>query len=130
MIVVNFAHPLTQEHIAQIESLAGQGVDRLVDLQVQFDHSRSFSSQLAYLIDRSDLSTVTLQTSVVIVNLPSLSPIAALVLADLHGRMGFFPPIIRLCPVEGCLPPRFEVAEIVNLQAVRDRARGKRYRNA
>jgi hypothetical protein len=48
-------------------------------------------------------------------------------LAELHGRMGYFPPILRLRPVEGAIPPRFEVAEIINLQALRDAARKERY---
>ena len=47
-------------------------------------------------------------------------------LAELHGRLGYFPPVLRLRPVEGALPPRFEVAEILNLQDVRDAARAKR----
>ncbi len=37
--------------------------------------------------------------------------------------MGYFPACIRLRPVPESLPPRFEVAEILNLQAVRDAAR-------
>jgi hypothetical protein len=41
--------------------------------------------------------------------------------------MGYFPPVLRLRPVAGSVPPQFEVAEILNLQAVRDRARGSRY---
>jgi hypothetical protein len=40
--------------------------------------------------------------------------------------MGYFPPIVRLKPVAGALPPRYEVAEVINLQGVRDTARKKR----
>jgi hypothetical protein len=58
--------------------------------------------------------------------MPSLSIIAATLLAELHGRMGYFPTVVRMRPVAGSTPPRFEVAEIVNLQDVRDEARGKR----
>ena len=47
-------------------------------------------------------------------------------LAELHGRMGYYPPVVRLRPVPDSLPPRYEVAEILNLQAVRDDARRKR----
>jgi hypothetical protein len=48
------------------------------------------------------------------------------VLAELHGRMGYFPPVLRLRPVEQALPPRYELAEVINLQAVRDSARKER----
>jgi hypothetical protein len=47
-------------------------------------------------------------------------------LAELHGRCGYFPAAVRLRPVPDSVPPRFEVAEIVNLQAVREKARGRR----
>jgi hypothetical protein len=40
--------------------------------------------------------------------------------------MGYFPPLARLRPVEGSLPPRYEVAEVINLQQVRDAARRRR----
>jgi hypothetical protein len=40
--------------------------------------------------------------------------------------MGYFPPIIRLRPLN-TVPPRYEVAEILNLNAVREAARARRY---
>ncbi len=49
-----------------------------------------------------------------------------LLLAELHGRMGYFPSILRLRPVRDSLPPAFEIAEILNLQALRDRARQRK----
>jgi hypothetical protein len=72
------------------------------------------------------LSSEELQTKPILVNLPSLNTIAALLLAELHGRMGYFPPVLRLRPVSGVTPPRFEAAEIINLQEIRDSARKQR----
>jgi len=43
----------------------------------------------------------------ILVNTPSLNFITAMLLAKLHGRMGYFPPIIRLRPANGSLPPRY-----------------------
>jgi hypothetical protein len=40
--------------------------------------------------------------------------------------MGYFPACLRLRPVAGARPPRYEVAELLDLQAMRDAARGKR----
>jgi len=40
--------------------------------------------------------------------------------------MGYFPSIIRLTPVEGSTPTRYEVAELLNLEMVRGEARRKR----
>jgi hypothetical protein len=60
------------------------------------------------------------------VNPPGLAPATAALLAELHGRMGYFPSILRLRPVSGTTPTRYEVAEIINLQALRDAARLQR----
>ena len=82
---------------------------------------------LQALIARVELSPQAWQTAAILVNLPSYNYISALLLAELHGRMGYFPPVIRMKPVENALPPRFEVAEIINLQAIRDAARKERF---
>ena len=127
MILLNFSHPLTPAQIAQVEALAGQPVTRLVDLPVQFDPEQPFLSQLHLLMERLDVSPAAFQSEAVLVNLPSLNFIAGLALAELHGRMGYFPPVLRLRPTAGSLPPRYEVAEILNLQDVRDQARRSRH---
>jgi hypothetical protein len=127
MILLNFSHPLTSDQVVQVEALSQQKIDRVLELPVQFDNDLPFFSQLQELMTRLQLSAETLQTEPILVNPPSLNFITALLLAELHGRMGYFPPILRLRPETDSLPPRYEVAEIINLQAVRDRARKKRY---
>ena len=52
--------------------------------------------------------------------------VAALVMAELHGRCGYFPAVLRLKPVSDTTPLQFTVAEVVNLQVVRDAARHTR----
>ncbi|MDW8106645.1 MAG: CRISPR-associated protein Csx15 [Armatimonadota bacterium] len=126
MTLLNFAHPITDEQKAQIERLVGQPIQRVIELPVQFDHARGFHEQVLELLERVGLSATEWQTTPLLVNLPSLSVIAATLLAELHGRMGYFPPVVRLRPVEGAVPPRFEVAEILNLQQIRDTARAQR----
>lgn len=98
----------------------------LKEVPVQLDHARGFHEQVLELLERVGLSATEWQTTPLLVNLPSLSVIAATLRAELHGRMGYFPPVIRLRPVEGAVPPRFEVAEILNLQHIRDTARAQR----
>ena len=127
MILLNFSHPLTPEQLAQVEALAAQPVTQTIDLPVQFDNDQPFGPQLQALATQIPLSPEALQTEAILVNLPALNFITALVLAELHGRMGYFPPAVRLSPIAGSLPPRYEVAEILNLQAVRDQARKTRY---
>ena len=126
MLVLNFSHPLTDEHLADLQGMLGSGNLEVRTLTTQFDHDRSFVEQARELVDSVGLTPEEWQTCSLLVNLPSLNVIAALVLAEMHGRCGYFPPVIRLRPVEGSVPPRFRVAEILNLQAVRDAARATR----
>jgi len=126
MILLNFSHPITPDQLLQIEALAGQPVERMIDLPVQFDSAAPFLPQLHELVEQIPLSAGELQTVPLLVNPPALNFITALLLAELHGRMGYFAPIVRLRPVPGSLPPRYEAAELLNLQAVRDEARRSR----
>ncbi len=127
MILLNFSHPITPEQRGQIESLTGNTLARVVDLAVHFDQEQPFQPQLAQVLSQVQFTPQEWQTAPIIVNLPSYNYIAAMTLAELHGRMGYFPPILRLKPVEKAIPPRFEVAEVINLQAMRDAARKERY---
>jgi hypothetical protein len=126
MIIVNFAHPLTETQHDQLAVVTGSAVERVVDLPAQFDNGRAFVPQVQELLAQVGLTPEQWQTEPVLVVPPALNYITAVLLAELHGRMGYFPAIVRLRPVEGSLPPRFEVAEMINLQAVRDDARMRR----
>ena len=126
MILLNFSHPITAEQQAQIEARTGRKVEKIIAIPVQFNNEESFLQQLQELMANLPLTSEELQTKPILVNLPSLNTIAALLLAELHGRMGYFPPVLRLRPVTGITPPRFEVAEIINLQMVREAARKER----
>jgi len=126
LILLNFSHPLTTDHLAQIEALTGQKAEQIIDLKVQFDNEKLFEPQLQELMAKVPLTSDEWQTKPILVNLPSLNTISALLLAELHGRMGYFPPVLRLRPIANTTPTRFEVAEILNLQNVRDKARQER----
>lgn len=126
MHILNFAHPLTETQLEQINSLVdSQTVDQVITIPVQFDASEAFEPQLAALLGAIPLNVEELQSLPILVNLPSLNSIAAMLLASLHGRMGYFPSILRLRPKPGQTPPVFEVAEIINLQQLRDSSREK-----
>lgn len=127
MILLNFSHPLTPAQVEQVEALANRQIERVFELPVQFDHQQPFLPQLQALMAQVDLPPAAWSGGSILVNPPSLNFITALLLAELHGRMGYFPPVLRLRPVEGALPPRYEVAELLNLQFVRDIARKNRF---
>lgn len=126
MLLLNFSHPLTADHLAQIQALAGAQVERVIEAAVQFDTAQPFVPQVQALLAQIPLTAEEWQTMPLLIVPPALNFITAVLLAELHGRMGYFPPIVRLRPVPNALPPRFEVAEIINLQAVREAARTRR----
>ena len=126
MFVLNFAHPLTEEHLKQIEELTGRPVDRVITVDSHIDPEEPLLPQVKALADRVGLSPEEWQTLPILVNPPALNFSAVALIAELHGRLGYFPPIVRLKPVSGSVPPRFEVIEILDLQGARDEARKKR----
>jgi hypothetical protein len=127
MLLLNFSHPLTDTQRAEVETRTGRPITRLVETMPQFVHEAPFAPQIRTLVDRLGLTAVEWQTLPMLVNLPGYAPGAAALLAELHGRMGYFPAVIRLQPVAGSAPSIYAVAEIINLQALRDDARQTRW---
>lgn len=126
MHILNFAHPLTPRQVDQIAMLVGNPPERVQDVRVQFDLDQPFSPQITRLLDDFDISTQQWQSGGWLIVLPSLNYGAAVLLAELHGRIGHFPAILRLRPVAGALVAEYDVAEIINLEAVRAEARTRR----
>lgn len=126
MLLLNFGHPLTDVHLARIREIAGREIERVLSVPTQFDQARPFDEQVRELLATVPLTPEQWQTTPLIINPPSLAPITAVLLAEIHGRSGFFPTILRWRPIVGSVPPQFEVAELLNLQAIRDAARTRR----
>jgi hypothetical protein len=124
--ILNFSHPLKPEYVAQIAELVGQPVEATIDVPVQFDVEAGFIEQVVQMIDGLNITPESWQNDAWLIVPPSLNYIAAVVLAEVHGRMGHFPAVIRLRPVQGTLVTTYEVAEIINLEAVRQAARTRR----
>ena len=71
MIMINFAHPLTPKQQADIVSLCGQAIGRLIERPARFEHDQPFGAQARALVDAVDLSSTQWQQSSLLVNLPS-----------------------------------------------------------
>lgn len=126
MILLNFSHPLTPDHIRQIEELTSQKVARVIEIHSQIDPQQPLAAQVTALVDQAGFTQAEWQTLPLLVNPPSLNFSAVALLAELHGRCGYFPAHIRLRPISNTIPLQYEVAEILDLQAIRNAARSKR----
>jgi hypothetical protein len=126
LVVLNFSHPITPEQQAEIERLAGQPVERVLEVPVQIDHEAPLAPQIVALAEATGLSLDEWQTLPLLVNLPSLALAAGALLAELHGRMGHFPTVLHLRPETSGPTTVFVVAGLENLQTLRDVARTRR----
>ena len=123
MILLNYSHPFTGTQLDQIRAIVERPSLEIKQITVCIDPEKALEPQVVALADEVGLSAEAWQTEPLLINPPALNFIAMALLAELHGRCGYFLPIIRTRPIAGSLPPRYEVAEIINLQSVRDLAR-------
>ena len=126
IILINFTHPLTKKNLSQIQQLIDFPIKEVIEVKTQLDEDAPFDKQIDDLVDQVGFSSEQWQTGKLLVHLPGFAPAAAALLAELHGRIGHFPAILRLRSVAGTTPREFELAEIINLQSTRDAAREKR----
>jgi hypothetical protein len=126
MVILNFGHPLTEVQQARLEELAGRPAERVIEVKFQVEQGAQLRPQIVDLVNQAGLSSVEWQTIPFVVNLPGYAPAAACLLAEIEGRSGHLPPIIKTRPVTGSLLTEYEVAEIVNLHDVRAEARTRR----
>lgn len=126
MLLLNFSHPLTPPQRARLEEITAQEISRVIEVKTQIDTANALAPQIVALADACALSPEEWQSQPILVVPPSLNFVAVALYAELHGRMGYFPAMVRTRPVADALPPQYEIAEIVNLQAMREQARKTR----
>lgn len=125
VVVLNYSHPLTEAQSAHVRDALGEA-PVVRELAMQIDRTVPLATVAVQLADAAGLDPAAWQTTPLIVNPPALAPVALSLIAELHGRMGGFPTILNMRPVPDSVPTRYEIGDIVNLQALRDVARGRR----
>lgn len=126
MNLLNFSHPLNKVQLEQLAKLIGQPITDVRDIAVQFDTDQTFTPQVVAMIDDLSIESFRWQNEVWLIIPPALNYITAILLVELHARMGHFPTIIRLKPVQQNFTTQYDVAEIINLEQVRQIARQRR----
>jgi len=111
--VLNFSYPLTERHCTQIASMLNTTLDQItvLDHPIDFDTHASLVSQVEALA-----SALTFPDGLLLVNPPSHSSIAVLLLVELRRRYRIVHMVCMRSVWHGT-PPHFdlEVAEIVPL---------------
>jgi len=120
IVLLNFGRPLTPDHLQQLKTLTQAQIDE-IHTPLQYADDEPYSSQTQRFLNALGLTSEEWQSLQIVVNLPGLTPTAAALVADLHGRMGHFPQVIRMRPAD---PSRttYDIAEIIELQRLRDAA--------
>lgn len=132
--VLNLGHPLTDAQQVQLRiELAGQlalSADTIHlairTVRVQIDFERPLSEQIAAIVDDIGWNSDDWQATPFLLRLPGMADAAAAVIAEIHGRAGYFPSIVTLKRVGADVPPVFDIWDVVPLQTVRDKARARR----
>lgn len=126
MLLLNFSHPLPPAQRTRLEEIVAQEISRVIEIKTQVETASELAPQIRALADACALSPNEWQTEQILVLPPSLNFVAVALYAELHGRMGYFPAMVRTRPVPNALPPQYEIAEVVNLQQMREHARRTR----
>ena len=115
----------TDQQQSQIEQLSGTSIDNIITIPILINEEEPLQPQITGLIDAVDQSIHDWHKHHILINPPGYAPAAFVLLAELHGRIGHFPSLIRLRPKVGPVTT-YEVAELLNLQAIREEARLQR----
>lgn len=121
MIMLNFAEPLTEEAVSAISALSGRTVRRVVNLPPKFADNLPLVPQVRTLLDQAGFSKREWETTSLVVCLPNDPAAAALIVAEVAGRRGRTPSIVRFIH-EGPTGKK-EPSEIISLHEVRKEAR-------
>lgn len=121
--LLNFTRELTADQIRQIELALGKRIGKFINRPADFNHEQPYGPQCVALAEQVGLTKSEWETLPLLVNPPGMAPGALCLISELHGRMGYFPAVVRLRPGTNDGIRVFEVAEILNLQEIRDRAR-------
>lgn len=128
MQILNFAHPFTPTMLEQTAKLLSIPTEQITEhrVTVQIDRSQPITLEMSRIVDSLGFSSETWQTQAFVVNLPGLAIAAGVLIAEIHGRTGFFPSVLTITPVPESVTPVFRVTEVIALQTVRDLARERR----
>jgi len=127
-LVLNFSgHPVMQGQQKKIRNLMEWPTIEVFDVPIgTVNEDERFLKIAIQKTDSIGLRPKEWQTTPIVVIPSGYSPLWSALLAELHGRLGHFPDIVRLRPAPQGEKEKFQVAEILDLRDIRHQARTKR----
>jgi len=117
MVLLNFAHSLTEEDVSGIAALAGRTPKSVVHIAPEFVGSLPLVPQVRRVVDEVGFSQKEWQNTSLLVCLPLDPAAAAIFVAEIAGRHGRTPTIVRF--VQDAQKGRLVPFELVSLHQVR-----------
>lgn len=122
MILVNMGHPVNESQLAEVRAHFGEDVKE-IPVNSYLDINQPFTNQIIERVSKV-VNSLPLDERIAIVP-PSLSHAAVLVVMEFFGQIGRMPEIVRWKKVSNN-PPRYGLAEVIQLETFRVRARSRR----
>lgn len=124
MTILNLASPLSSDDLSMISALCGRKARRVVDLGHAFSETEPLAPQVRALLDTLGFTSSDWQKQSIVVNLPADSVASTLIVADIAGRRGRTPSVIRWKSSGN--RGRMEPFEVISLHEIRKEARHQR----
>jgi hypothetical protein len=121
VLLLNFGHPLGQDNREKIIQICDDEIEEKY-ISSQHDQTKPVLEVARELVNAAGLSARDWKNASIVLIPPGLPQIAMAILAEIHGRHGGFPKIVNIRPTQ-TKPTRYDVAEIVDLQKLRNEAR-------
>lgn len=127
-LALNFSgHPVLAGQQKAIQKRMGWPALEVIDVPMgTVAEDENFLKTAIRKVDGIDLLPNEWQTFSLVAVPSGYSPLWSALLAEIHGRLGHFPDVVRLRPAPQGEKEKFEVAEILDLRDVRHQARTKR----
>ena len=116
--ILNFSHDYTAAATAAVAALVDDTVE-VLNLPSRFDLSGDLRHQVSQFLDSLEFGG---WEGRILRDLPGHSAVAALILAEAHGRRGRFPRIVRRLLVDD----QYDGADVIALSDVREAGASKR----
>ncbi len=127
-LALNFSgHPVLPGQQKAIQKRMGWPKLDVIDVPMgTIAEDENFLKIAILKVDGIDLLPSEWQTFSLVAIPSGYSPLWSALLAEMHGRLGHFPDVVRIRPAPQGEKEKFEVAEILDLRDIRHQARGKR----